>query len=503
MSMDDAFNDAIAEGDHHLAKFKEWPVCSQDVVAVKDDPSRRRYGRSNTQREKIQLPKRDDHLFGDLWDESDPRFLDKVQCKALIRVMSIDPKLSTFEIRMTCHWKFRTLHGEERTETRLRTPGIRMPGLIVTVDESRIWRDMEKAKESIHSVFWRGISVFTILGFERFEMYDFPFDRQILRMDLVEFVWRSDKDSRDHDFSMQLCALQVETESMLPEWEPAAAFVHAENVTPKEQKMTPNDFDRSPPRHASRFTVLLRVERKNWYYVIQVFGLTILITIFSSFPLFMPCTSDYLGDRLSTYTGGLLTLTAFKYGIADKLPSVPYSTKFDWIMFSQMVFLIVVAFEALIAYRVITEDGADSAVHSSFVMSSKSMDAVECIVALLTTAGWLFYWFYLAADQLKLSWFPFGIRPKTWKQTLESQDQQEVYQDKYADDESDVPSEVEELQQELEKTNKAIQKNLHDEYTPGKTQEEISRLQNSAKTMRARRDKLEMQLQKKAATAQE
>merc|ERR1719215_476668 len=92
--------------------------------------------------------------FDDLWDVDDPAFLDKVGCKALVKIISVDPKNSSFQLRLKCKWKFRTLHGDERTETKLRVPGLRLPGLIVEVEESRIWKDLEATKKSDHTVFW-------------------------------------------------------------------------------------------------------------------------------------------------------------------------------------------------------------------------------------------------------------------------------------------------------------------------------------------------------------
>merc|ERR1719433_1831125 len=92
---------------------------------------------------------------------------------------------------------------------------------------------MGKAQGSKHTVFWTGISVFTITGFERFEMYDFPYDRQKMSLDLLEFVWRSNKDSTDHAYSMNICAFTVETESLLPEWDVAPAIIEDRNKTPQ------------------------------------------------------------------------------------------------------------------------------------------------------------------------------------------------------------------------------------------------------------------------------
>merc|ERR1719424_488302 len=79
----------------------------------------------------------------DLWDVTDGTLLEAVRCKAFIRIAHVDPKHGTFRVRMKCIWSFRTLNSHEDTELHLRgVPGIRMPGLIEAVEESRVWKDI-------------------------------------------------------------------------------------------------------------------------------------------------------------------------------------------------------------------------------------------------------------------------------------------------------------------------------------------------------------------------
>merc|ERR1712187_149856 len=58
-----------------------------------------------------------------------------------------------------------------------------------------------------------------------------------------------------------------------------------------------------------------------------------------------------IGDRLSVYAGGMLTLVAFKYGVSEQLPSVPYSTVTDSWLVSQIGTIIFVMAEALLGYE--------------------------------------------------------------------------------------------------------------------------------------------------------
>merc|ERR1719195_416335 len=184
---------------------------------------------------------------------------------------------------MKCHWRFRTLNTADRTETHLKVPGVRMPGLLVDVDESRIWRDLEKSTDK--TVYWRGISVFIIRGFEIFEMSDFPFDRQVINLELMEFVWRPTKDSETYDQRMNVVHFSTVTQSMLPEWVPfparveltqkmvdvqgGGASVKVDDVMMSNDRSA--DQGQRGPNFTSRFHLKLRMERKHWFFVMQIF----------------------------------------------------------------------------------------------------------------------------------------------------------------------------------------------------------------------------------------
>jgi len=352
--------------------------------------------------------------FHGMWDIKDPAFLDKVACDCLIKVTTVDPKNSRFELRMKCKWTFRTDHQNERTETKLRRPGLRLPGLIVTVDESRIWKDLSD-KDSSNTVLWRGISRFTISGFERFEMHDFPFDRQIVNLDTFDFVWNSNTVEGDFDFSMNLCSFHVKCVSLLPEWDPYSPIVNAirEHNPANESDYKVRAVEQAPP-YANRFTVKLRLERANWYYVAQVFGLTVMITVASFLGILIPLEEN-LPDRLSLFAGGILTLTSFKYSVGDQLPSVPYSTNFDWCILFQFLTLIFCALETLLAFRLIqdgyieTEDG------------KQKLKEAETYFFFALLIVWMIYWLWIAGRDLGLG---FGLWPHDWLYILVNQEYQ-------------------------------------------------------------------------------
>jgi len=306
----------------------------------------------------------------ELWDIDDAEVLDKVLCSAKIRIVKVDPKEGTFCLRLKCHWTFRTLNGGDRTETTLRVPGIRMPGLVVDVEESRIWRDLKKTTDK--TVYWRGTSLFHISGYEIFEMTEFPFDRQLINLELLEFVWRSSKDTDTFDFSMPLVQLKLFTSSMLPEWTPFPSVIYAENETqPSENPANVK------PTFASRFQVQMKLQRNATFHIYQTFLVTCLITAIACLPLALPPNEDFVAKRLAAYAVGILTLVSYKYGIAGQIPQVPYPTYADMFMMYQIVTVVAMAIECLIAYRLV-----------NWGVEETIIDIIELVLLVLTLAFW-------------------------------------------------------------------------------------------------------------------
>mmetsp|Transcript_8950 Transcript_8950/g.24861 ORF Transcript_8950/g.24861 Transcript_8950/m.24861 type:complete len:438 (-) Transcript_8950:78-1391(-) len=319
----------------------------------------------------------------DLWDTKDAQRLELVKCDAFVRLSAIDPKQGTFRVRMKCLWAFRTLNSHEEAEMHLRgVPGIRMPGLIEVVEESRVWKDLtfdSSSKTTDTTVFWRGISLFTMDGFKAFQMHQFPYDRHILNLERLEFVWRSDKDSADYYKSMKVVSLMVTTSSMLPEWTVFPAYVYDLNTEQPDFRIehSPSQSGQSgTPTYASKFTVRLRIERKYQFYAWQVFLVTYLISIVSCTPLAMH--PDAIGDRLAVYIGGMLTLVSFKYSISDHLPSVPYQTFTDKFLLAQIITVFGCSILAIVTFRIVDE----------FEKLKVPLDWSENILGCLIAAGW-------------------------------------------------------------------------------------------------------------------
>jgi len=341
-----------------------------------------------------------------LWDEDVSDFVELVTCRMVVRVICIDPKSGFFQVRIKCNWSFRTMNGNEDTEIHFRgVPGIRMPGLNMVVEESRIWKDLKSDRElqsenekkvTRKTIFWRGISTFQADGRKIFYMQNFPFDRQILDLERMEFVWRSQKDDADYYKSMKIVSFEVVTFSMLPEWEAFPAIIKPLNESePRAPNAANNSSENdNPPTYATKFAVHLRMDHRHSFYVRQIFFVTYLITISSCAPLAMPPGDEHMGDRLSIYGGGMLTLVAFKYGIMDHLPSVPYSTFTDDFLISQICTITFCIFETLVAFRF------------SDVKNSEAIDAAENWMLVGIITFWTLYLAYVSClkNGRRMSW---------------------------------------------------------------------------------------------------
>jgi len=106
------------------------------------------------------------------------------------------------------------------------------------------------------------------------------------------------------------------------------------------------------------------------------------MTLVSCTPLAMPPGQDDMGDRLGVYTGGLLTLVAFKYGVADHLPSVPYPTYIDNFLRWQVIAVSFCAFESVVSFHLVLQGNQEldhTPVFESLDMLENCMMVLICI----------------------------------------------------------------------------------------------------------------------------
>ena len=88
--------------------------------------------------------------------------------------------------------------------------------------------------------------------------------------------------------------------------------------------------------------VYMMVKRRSNYYLLNVFAMTVALTLLSG--LGFSCELESNGDRLSITLTLLLTSVAFKLVTSEMLPKVPYLTRLDVLMLSSMLTLFITSF---------------------------------------------------------------------------------------------------------------------------------------------------------------
>jgi hypothetical protein len=263
----------------------------------------------------------------------------------------------------------------------------------------------------------------------------------VLNLELFDFVWRRDKDADTYEESMKLVHFTLETQSMLPQWAPQHCIIrplneldnaelehnvkrtrpccayHVRGHTKIEVDIETSAGPVTRPKYCTRFDVKLRLERKHTYYIVQVFMVTWLITLASLLPMALDCDVKRIGDKLSLHAGGLLTLTAFKFGIAENLPSVPYSTFTDFYLMLQVVTLVGASTFGLCMYRV----------EESGLLSLYAANAISITLFFLLAIVWTGYFVYSA----------FFKRRIPWEEVLDDQDHLTEEREPGADEEND------------------------------------------------------------------
>lgn len=148
-----------------------------------------------------------------------------------------------------------------------------------------------------------------------YDLRQFPFDRQILEIEIESFAWHNEylvlhKEEDKIGFS---------DEFQIPEWR----IQRVEATITEKQEVR----DRQP---FSEFLMNIEVARLSSYYQWKIL-LPMAILVAISWSVFW-MVGDGLADRMSVSLTGLLTIVAYQFIVADGLPKVSYFTLMDGIL---------------------------------------------------------------------------------------------------------------------------------------------------------------------------
>lgn len=150
--------------------------------------------------------------------------------------------------------------------------------------------------------------------------HGFPFDNQVLPIQLESFVWHAD--------IVQLRALPdvsgFAPEFRMPEWE----VLGVRTALARSHR----SIDGVP---FSRLTFNVEIRRQSGYYVWKVILPLIIIVMISWVVFWMH--EERLGRRAAVSATGILTTIAYQFIVSESLPRVPYLTAMDRIIVLSLV----------------------------------------------------------------------------------------------------------------------------------------------------------------------
>ncbi len=177
-----------------------------------------------------------------------------------------------------------------------------------------------------------------------YNLRKFPFDRQVLEIEIESFVWTANA----LVFRIEAEQVGFSADFEIPEWHTVAEVVDVTSV--KEIR------DRAP---FSEFTMKLEVKRRSGFYIWKTLLPLILIVGISWSVFWM--MHESLSDRMSLSFTGILTVVAYQFLISGTLPKVGYLTFLDGVLVFSMVLIVVTVLENIYAGNLRQKNQADRA----------------------------------------------------------------------------------------------------------------------------------------------
>lgn len=207
----------------------------------------------------------------------------------------------------------------------------------------------------------------------RFDLGNFPHDRQSLEIEIESFAWDEEYLTLHADEAMTGFSSRFE----LPEW-------HTVNFETKIEDVH-EIGDRSP---FSEFLMIVEVERKIGFYLWKIL-LPFFMLVMISWSVFWMSPHN-LSERLGVSFTGILTVVAYQFVTISKLPAIPYLTLMDKIIFLSFVLMLLTIAENLLVSQVKNQDTAA-------LLDRTSRWAFPITYVLGVLAVYIYHFYYLPA----------------------------------------------------------------------------------------------------------
>jgi hypothetical protein len=152
---------------------------------------------------------------------------------------------------------------------------------------------------------------------ETYDLHQFPFDVQKLTIEL-----RQNNPKTWDDYELSVVGVQF----------------HKTGIQDLEWNITTPTIKKADHKQTN---VFLYAKRKSGYYLVNVFGISCILSLMSLTIFTVPV--DIVADRLSLVLTLLLTTVAFKFVVGDSVPKVPYATYLDSYMLWNIAFLFLIS----------------------------------------------------------------------------------------------------------------------------------------------------------------
>lgn len=186
---------------------------------------------------------------------------------------------------------------------------------------------------------------FTIQLEAHYDLRKFPFDRQVLEIEIESFAWSSDY----LVFHLQKEKIGFSTDFEIPEWHTVAYHTEVESV--KEIR------DRAP---FSEVMIKIEVVRQYGYYVWKILMPLVLIVLISWVVFWM--IGEGLSDRMGISFTAILTIVAYQFLISGSLPRIAYFTFMDSMLTISLVLIVLTIFENVFVNSMNSQKKQESAI---------------------------------------------------------------------------------------------------------------------------------------------
>ena len=188
----------------------------------------------------------------------------------------------------------------------------------------------------------QNINISVLLSTE-FDLRRFPFDRQILNLQVESFAWDRDHLRFIHDETISGFSEGI----AIPEWNIVDVVGGVKEVSVMKSD-TP----------FARYILEIEISRKPGFYLWKVFLPLVLIVALSWSVFWM--TDERFSNRSRISATGVLTIVAYQFAFAKDLPRIGYLTLLDQIMIGSFVLLAVTVLESLMVDRANKTDSSEA-----------------------------------------------------------------------------------------------------------------------------------------------